>query len=213
MSGALYWRALVDRRSGQLRQALGTTYEGVVVVKKATILNDQQIALDGQTYGMKSAGLGLQPGTSLNVTNKGRDAAASFVPADAFGGTVTLGGGGGGGSTSAGITAVVAGIDIAVSTAGGVARVSVGSGAASNGDVLTADGAGSETWETPAATHDPITVSNFGGSVYLTLGGVGGQVLSAAVLLLGINAGNISSGAATAGQVLKADGAGGCYWA
>lgn len=76
-----------------------------------------------------------------------------------------------------------------------IRKEQISSGAATDGQVLTADGSGNAAWETPAggtlADHDHSGDAGDGGA---------------------FDAANLGSGAATDGQVLTADGLGGAAW-
>lgn len=80
------------------------------------------------------------------------------------------------------------------------------SGAALNGEVPTADGAGGISWEVPSGAG--ITVSDTT-TVDLTLTG---SDLTADVLEAGLDPANMGSGAAADGAVATADGAGSISW-
>lgn len=91
--GGLYYRTVNDRLARQLKDALGGAFETARQAKTATVLNAQQIAVDGQRYPLDTAALGLSAGDTLSVENRGRLAAAVFLPSTASSAAASSSGG------------------------------------------------------------------------------------------------------------------------
>lgn len=84
------------------------------------------------------------------------------------------------------------------------------SGTATDGYVLTADGAGGAAWETPIRDAADLTSGTAADGYVLTADGSGGSAWEAASG--GGDAADLTSGTATDGYVLTADGIGGAAW-
>ena len=88
MPSDIYQQALVERRSRQLADVMGGSYDSFVLPQSAIVVSNKAISVRGQTYSMDTSGLGAQPGDMLNVKNIGRDGVAKWAPSE--GGAVVV---------------------------------------------------------------------------------------------------------------------------